>query len=87
MNIIILSIKKKNIKLEFRRNNIKVCSESWIDNNDILENFFIKLEKIFKLNKLSIEDISKFEIEKKDPFGYTTIRIAETLVNSLNFDN
>ncbi len=85
MNIIILSIKEKKITLELFVDNRMIYLESWLDNNDILEIFFEELDKLLKLNNLNIKNISKFKLKTENPFGYTTVRIAETLISSLNF--
>lgn len=87
MSIIILSIKEKIITLELLNNNLIIFSKEWIDKNDILEIFFNELDKILKSNNLNINDISEFKLKKENPFGYTTVRIAETLIESLNFSD
>ncbi len=85
MHKILLKIEQKNINLSLLHDNKLVLKKNWVDNNNILEIFFEELDNILKLNNLIIDDISKFELELKNPYGYTTTRIAQTLINSLNF--
>ncbi len=85
MHKILLKIEQKNINLSLLQDNKLILERDWVDNNNILEIFFEELDNILKLNNLIIDDISKFELELKNSYGYTTTRIAQTLINSLNF--
>lgn len=82
---IVLSIKEKNVRLSLLNNNDLVSEKKWVDKNNLLEKFFPAIDEILKENNLEIRDIKEFSLETDVPQGYTTERIARTIIQTLNF--
>ena len=57
----------------------------WDEHHDFLEKFFVNLNKIMDRNNVSINDIESFSLENNIPDKYTTVRIADTIVDVMNF--
>lgn len=85
MNTIILSLEEKNVELVLEQDGEHVFSQAWVDNNDMLEQFFPRLDAMLKSHGLSVEDIDDFVLKAENPTGYTTSRIAQTVIHTLTF--
>ena len=80
-----LSLKEKDVVLVLENDGKKISEEKWIDENDLLEKFFPILDNMIQSNNLSVEDIDDFFLDTDIPRGYTTARIARTIIKTLNF--
>lgn len=82
---ITLLIKEKNVTL-FLFDGEKVLSEKkWVDENNLLEKFFPAIDDILTENNLKVNEVKNFMLKTDVPKGYTTERIARTIVQTLNF--
>lgn len=80
-----LFIKAKEVTLSLL-NEEKILSEKkWQDENNLLEKFFPAIEEILKKNDLDISNLQDFVLETDVPEGYTTERIARTIIQTLKF--
>ena len=84
MNIHV-SLTEKNVTLVLRDGEKSLDERQWTDENDLLERFFPTLEEMLQSNQVDITDVDKFLLETNIPQGYTTARIARTIVKVLNF--
>lgn len=80
-----LFLKEKNVTLVLMRSDSVVSEKSWVDENNLLEIFFPMLDEMLKGEKINITDVDDFLLETEIPQGYTTARIARTIVKTLNF--
>ncbi|MEN8252259.1 MAG: hypothetical protein ABFQ53_01615 [Patescibacteria group bacterium] len=81
-----LFLKEKNVFLVLLdEKNKKVDEREWTDENNLLEKFFPALDDMFKRNDIDINDVEDFQLKTDIPEGYTTARIAQTIINTLNF--
>ncbi|PID52067.1 MAG: hypothetical protein CR972_04150 [Candidatus Moraniibacteriota bacterium] len=80
-----LQLKEKDVVLVLEDNGSAILEKKWIDNNDLLENFFPTLDEMLRAYSLSVEDIDDFLLDLDIPKGYTTARIARTIIKTLNF--
>jgi tRNA A37 threonylcarbamoyladenosine modification protein TsaB len=80
-----LSLKEKEVSLVLLDNEQIIDREKWIDQNDILEQFFPVIDEMLNRNNINISDIKDFKLETNIPSGYTTARIAKTIIKTLNF--
>jgi tRNA A37 threonylcarbamoyladenosine modification protein TsaB len=80
-----LSLKEKEVSLVLTDGNTISEKRSWVDDNDLMEVFFPTLENMLTNNNMSITDIDHFSLDVDIPKGYTTARIARTIVKTLNF--
>lgn len=80
-----LEVKEKNIKLVLLDGEKSLDEESWVDENNLLERFFPIFDDMLVRNHMTVEDIDEFVLDTKIPDGYTTARIAETIIKTLQF--
>ncbi len=80
-----LSMKEKEVSVVVLDGGKFFDKESWVDENDLLEKFFPIVDEILKRNNISIDDIDNFELVTDMPTGYTTARIARTIIKTLDF--
>ncbi len=80
-----LNLKEKEVKLVLLNEEDSVDEENWIDENNLLEKFFPILDGMLKRNSIDINSIDNFELDTNIPSGYTTARIATTIIKTLNF--
>lgn len=80
-----LNLKEKDVTLVLEDNGNVISEEQWIDENDLLERFFPALDDMLQNNDLSVEKIDDFLLDADIPKGYTTARIARTIIKTLNF--
>lgn len=80
-----LSLKEKGVQLVLCDGDKKLCERSWEDQNDLLEIFFPTVEQMLTQHNMTIADIDHFSLELDIPKGYTTARIARTIIKTLNF--
>lgn len=80
-----LFIQAKNVTLSLFDENKIFSERKWVDENNLLEKFFPALEEILLENNLDIENIEDFILETDIPEGYTTERIARTIIQTFNF--
>ncbi len=78
-------IKEKNVTLSFLNDENIVSEKKWTDENNLLEKFFPALDKILEENDLKVNELENFILETDVPKGYTTERIARTIVQTFNF--
>ncbi len=81
----ILQLKEKDVQLVLLSNEKEIARDAWTDENDMLEQFFPRLDKLLKYRNFCINNIEEFHLETENPTGYTTARIAQTIINTLNF--
>ncbi len=80
-----LLLKEKNVELVLRDNDHEVDHIQWTDENDLLERFFPAIDDLLTHNNLVVGDVSDFVLVADIPKGYTTARIARTIIKTLNF--
>lgn len=80
-----LSLKEKNIHLVLRDDVRSIDSEQWEDRNDLLEKFFPALDDLLTRNGVEIDDVRDFSLSLDVPQGYTTARIARTIIKTMRF--
>ncbi len=80
-----LSLKEKDVVLVLFDGEKFIDEEKWVDENNLLEKFFPIIDKMLNRNNLDISDIKNFTLETNIPAGYTTARIARTIIKTLNF--
>lgn len=80
-----LSLKEKDVALVLRDNDQDLDRMQWVDDNDLLEKFFPAIEDILMRNERVVEDVDDFVLVADIPKGYTTARIARTIIKTLNF--
>ncbi len=80
-----LLVKEKEVTIAIFDGDNYFDEESWIDENNLLEKFFPIMDGMLKKNNMSIDNIDSFELVTNIPAGYTTARIAETIIKTLNF--
>ncbi len=78
-------IKEKNVTLTLLNSEIIVSEKKWTDENNLLEKFFPALDEILEENDLKVDELENFILETDVPKGYTTERIARTIVQTFNF--
>lgn len=78
-------IKEKNVTLSLLSDKEIVSEKKWVDENNLLEKFFPAIDDILAENDLKVNDVEDFSLETDVPKGYTTERIARTIVQTLNF--
>jgi tRNA A37 threonylcarbamoyladenosine modification protein TsaB len=82
---IYLKIEEKNITLILKKNEVVLDEKKWVDDNNLLEKFFPAIEKLLAEHNLKIQEVEDFQLETNLPKGYTTERIARTIIQTLNF--
>lgn len=82
---LLLILKEKSVALVLRNEENVIDQEKWIDENDLLEKFFPILDMMLSRHDLDIVDVDDFLLETSIPKGYTTARIARTIIKTFNF--
>ena len=82
-----LLIVAKEITLILAENGKIVGKKNWTDQNDLSEKFFPQVDTLLKENNYTMTDIENFLLENNIPEGYTTARIAKTIMDSLQYAN
>ena len=80
-----LSLKEKKVALVLENDARIIEEQIWVDENDLLEKFFPILDAMLLNNDVNIKDIDEFLLDTNIPRGYTTARIARTIIKTLNF--
>ena len=80
-----LSLKEKDVKLVLLDGEKSLDEEEWVDENNLLEKFFPIIDDMLSNNDIDINDVDDFTLETDIPAGYTTARIARTIIKTLNF--
>ena len=80
-----LSLKEKDVVLVLLDKEKILDEEKWGDENNLLEKFFPIIETMLEKNNINIDDVDNFELVTNIPAGYTTVRIARTIIKTLNF--
>jgi tRNA A37 threonylcarbamoyladenosine modification protein TsaB len=80
-----LSLNEKEVSLVLQDDNKIIDKKQWTDENNLLEKFFPILEEMLVHNDLTIESIDEFILDTNLPEGYTTARIAQTIIKTLKF--
>lgn len=80
-----LLLKEKDVKIVLRSNDQEIDHEKWEDHNDLLEKFFPAIDDLLLRNDYVIDDVNDFSLVTDIPKGYTTARIARTIIKTLNF--
>lgn len=80
-----LSLKEKNVTLVLLDEEKNIEEKTWVDENNLLEIFFPALDEMLTNHDLDVSGIDEFVLETNIPKGYTTARIARTIVKTLNF--
>lgn len=78
-------IKEKNVTLSLFDCDKILAEKKWVDENNLLEKFFPAIDDILIENNLKVNEIENFMLKTDVPKGYTTERIARTIVQTLNF--
>ncbi len=85
MYTIVMALKEQDVKLSLLRDEDVLAGDAWVDKNDLLEQFFVRLDVLLKSNGLSLENVDYYTLQTENPTGYTTTRIAQTIINTLTF--
>lgn len=85
MYTVVFSLKGKEAMILLMQDDVCIAKNDWVEKNDVLEQFFDRLDGLLVAQNLSIEDIADFSFEMGRPMGYTTARIAQTIIKTLNF--
>ncbi|MCK4635705.1 MAG: hypothetical protein KAT32_02480 [Candidatus Moranbacteria bacterium] len=80
-----ITIQEKNVTLSLEKEENILSEKKWVDENNLLEKFFPALDEILDENNLKVIDLKDFTLETDVPKGYTTERIARTIVQTFNF--
>ncbi len=80
-----LSVKEKKVTIVVLDGEKIFDKEDWVDENNLLEKFFPIMDEMLGRNNININDIDNFELVTNIPAGYTTARIARTIIKTLNF--
>ncbi len=80
-----LSVKEKQVTIVVLDGEKIFDKEEWVDENNLLEKFFPIMDEILGRNNININNIDNFELVTNIPAGYTTARIARTIIKTLNF--
>jgi len=80
-----LGLKEKKVTLVLQDGEELIKELEWIDENDLLEKFFPAIEDILSSSNIDIDDVDNFVLKTDIPAGYTTARIARTIIKTLNF--
>jgi len=80
-----LELKEKEVGLVLLDREVIVDEERWVDKNNLLEKFFPICDEMLARNNVDIEDVDDFVLEADIPKGYTTERIAQTIIKALQF--
>ncbi len=80
-----LVIHEKKVILSLKGVDGATTQTSWIDENNLLEKFFVNLTTLCEKGRVSKQEISEFTLESGLATGYTTQRIAMTIINALNY--
>lgn len=79
---------KLHIRIHNKDVQLRVDGESraqWTDNNDLLEKFFPALDDVLTRAGATFADVTDVTLATDMPHGYTTARIARTIVHALRF--
>lgn len=82
-----LLIVAKEITLILTKKGKILGQKKWTDQNDLSEKFFPQVDTLLKENNYTMKDIEEFLLENNIPEGYTTARIAKTIMDSLQYTN
>lgn len=85
MQIQLLLLKEKDVTLVLLDGEKILDEEKWVDENNLLEKFFPIIDEMLKRNNMNIGDVDDFVLKANIPKGYTTARIARTIVKTFNF--
>jgi len=80
-----LLIVGKEIALILAKEGKILGQKKWTDKNDLSEKFFPQADTLLKENNYTMKDIENFLLENNIPEGYTTARIAKTIMDSLRY--
>ena len=80
-----LELKEKEVRLVLLDGEKSLDEEKWIDQNNLLEKFFPICDEMLSRNNVDIESVDNFVLETNIPEGYTTARIAQTIIKTLQF--
>ena len=80
---IIFEIKKSRAKLFLASGKEIFDSLEWEENNSLSRLLLEKIDRILRKNKIKVDKISGFEIISDVPKKWTTYRIAEITLKSL----
>lgn len=80
-----LFLKEKDVILVLWSNDREIDRVTWTDQNDLLEKFFPAIDDLLCRNDLVIDNVHDFSLITDIPKGYTTARIARTIIKTLNF--
>jgi len=80
-----LELKEKEVRLVLSDGEKSSDEEKWIDQNNLLEKFFLICDEMLSRNNVDIESVDNFVLETNIPEGYTTARIAQTIIKTLRF--
>ncbi len=80
-----LMLKEKDVTLVLRDDDREIERVEWFDENNLLEKFFPAIDDLLNHNRCDICDIDDFTLITDIPKGYTTARIARTIIKTLNF--
>lgn len=80
-----MTIEEKEVVLLCLLDGQGVAQEVWRDENDLLEVFFVHLEVLLENADSTTDEIDSYSLDAENASGYTTARIAKTLISTLNF--
>lgn len=75
----------KQVSLLLSKDGEPVDKREWEDQNDLSETFFPQLEDLLGVNGATLNDLKDFVLKNDLPEGYTTGRIAKTIMDSLKY--
>jgi len=85
MKTLRLKIEQKSIKLTLTEDQSLLVTQEWQDENNLLEVFFDHLETVIGAADCKKYDIATYELDSDLASGFTTQRIAATLIRTLEY--
>ncbi len=80
-----LFLHTQHVRLVLVDGETTIGQRTWEDDNDLLEKFFPFLDELLTEHDVDIADITDVTLQCDVPRGYTTARIARTIVKTLRF--
>lgn len=82
---LIIDIHKKLVKISIIENNREVDSADFPEENNLSDKLLLEIAKLLEKNKISLKNVEKAELQTDLTDGFTTYRIAKTIVETSNW--
>ncbi len=86
MNLLI-TISRTNAQVSLIKDGEITDSVSWQNNWDLSRLLLLNIDKILEKHSLKISEIKKFDFKNEEDTGFTTSRIGEITIKTLEFAN